>query len=80
MNKRSHWLSERELGPFLAGVLSDQWGLQNALTFIPLCSVLAAVFFVIAMRSYDADSARISDVKLDVAPSLAGTLNTGTAT
>jgi MFS transporter, Spinster family, sphingosine-1-phosphate transporter len=67
------------VGPFLAGVLSDQWGLQHALTFIPLCSVLAAVFFVIAMRSYDADAARISDVKLDVAPALAGTLSTGAA-
>lgn len=67
------------VGPFLGGVLSDQWGLQRALTVIPLCSILAAVLFVIAMRSYDADAAQISDVKLDVAPALAGTLSTGTA-
>lgn len=32
------------VGPFLAGVLSDQWGLQQALTVIPLFSILAAVF------------------------------------
>jgi predicted MFS family arabinose efflux permease len=67
------------VGPFLVGVLSDQWGLQRALTVIPLCSILAAVFFVVAMRSYDADAAQISDVKLDVAPALAGALSTGTA-
>jgi predicted MFS family arabinose efflux permease len=67
------------VGPLLAGVLSDQWGLQQALTVIPLFSILAAVFFVVAMRSYDADAAQISDVKLDVAPALAGTLSTGTA-
>ncbi|CAE6844766.1 MFS transporter [Paraburkholderia domus] len=68
------------VGPFLAGVLSDQWGLQWALTVIPLFSILAAVLFVIAMRSYDADVARISDVKLDVAPALADTLSAGAAT
>ncbi|MBB5503349.1 MFS transporter [Paraburkholderia sp. MM5384-R2] len=67
------------VGPFLAGVLSDQWGLQWALTVIPLFSILAAVLFVIAMRSYDADAAGISDVKLDVAPALTGTLGTGAA-
>ncbi|WP_433705022.1 MFS transporter [Paraburkholderia sacchari] len=66
------------VGPVLAGALSDRWGLQHALTFIPLCSVLAAVFFVIAMRSYDTDVARISDVQLDAAPALADTLSTGT--
>ncbi|SDR45838.1 MFS transporter [Paraburkholderia tuberum] len=67
------------VGPFLAGVLSDQWGLQWALTVIPLFSILAAVLFVIAMRSYDSDAAGISDVKLDVAPALTGTLGTGAA-
>jgi predicted MFS family arabinose efflux permease len=67
------------VGPFLAGVLSDQWGLQWALTVIPLFSIVAAVLFVIAMRSYDADEARISEVKLDVAPVLTDTLSTGAA-
>ena len=41
--------------------------------------VLAAVFFVIGMRSYDADAATLSDVQLDVAPALCGNLSTGTA-
>ena len=56
------------VGPFLVGVLSDIWGLQQALAVIPLFSILAAVLFDIAMRSYDADAANISNVKLDVAP------------
>lgn len=67
------------VGPVLTGVLSDRWGLQHALAIIPLCSVLAAVFFVIAMRSYDADAATIADVQLDVAPAFAGTVSTDTA-
>src|SRR5574337_965514 len=67
------------VGPFLAGVLSDQWGLQQALAFIPLFSVLAAALFIVAMRSYDADVAQISDVKLDVAPPVTGQLSTGAA-
>jgi len=60
------------VGPFLAGVLSDQWGLQQALAVVPLFSMLAAVLFVIAMRSYDADAAQVANVKLDVAPPLTG--------
>jgi MFS family permease len=67
------------VGPFLTGVLSDKWGLQQALAIVPLASLLAAVLFIIAMRTYDADVARISDVKLDVAPPLAGHLSTGAA-
>jgi predicted MFS family arabinose efflux permease len=68
------------LGPFLTGVLSDQWGLQQALAVIPLFSILAAVLFAVARRSYDADVARVSDVKLDVAQPLAGNLRINTAT
>ncbi|QDL36813.1 MFS transporter [Rhodoferax sediminis] len=67
------------VGPFLTGVLSDQWGLQQALTVVPLFSILAAALFIIAMRTYDADVARISDVKLDVAPALTGHLSTDAA-
>jgi predicted MFS family arabinose efflux permease len=67
-------------GPFLTGVLSDLWGLQQALAVVPLFSILAAVLFAIAMRSYDADAARVSDVRLDVAQPLAGHLSMGTAT
>ncbi|MGU7784352.1 MFS transporter [Burkholderia sp. PU8-34] len=67
------------MGPFLAGVISDRWGLQHAMTVIPLFSVLAAVFFIVSMRSYDADAAEISAVKLDVAPGLTGNLSTSNA-
>ena len=68
------------VGPFLTGVLSDAWGLQHALAVVPLFSVLAAALFVIARRSYDADVARVSDVKLDVAPPLTNNLSVSTAT
>lgn len=54
------------VGPFLVGVLSDQWGLQTAMAVVPAFSVLAAVFFIVAARSYESDSNRIRDVKLDV--------------
>ena len=67
------------VGPFLAGVLSDQWGLRQALAVTSLFSTLAAVVYVIAMCSYDADVAQISDVKLDVAPPLTGNLSASTA-
>jgi MFS family permease len=55
------------VGPFLTGVLSDQWGLQHALAVVPLFSVLAAALYAVAKRSYDADVARVSRVKVDVA-------------
>jgi len=42
-------------GPFIAGALSDAFGLDVALTLIPLFGVLAAVLFVVASRSYEAD-------------------------
>jgi MFS family permease len=44
-------------GPFLAGVLSDAWGLVPALTAVPLFGLLAAGAFTLAARSYDADRA-----------------------
>ena len=55
------------VGPFLAGMLSDRWGLHQALAIIPLFSILAAFFFLIAARSYDDDAARVSAIALDVA-------------
>ncbi|WP_025918451.1 MFS transporter [Herminiimonas sp. CN] len=68
------------VGPFLTGVLSDKWGLQQALAVVPLASILAAVLYLIAMRTYDADVAKISDVKLDVAPPIVeGHLSTDAA-
>lgn len=68
------------VGPFLTGVLSDKWGLQQALAVVPLASILAAVLYLIAMRTYDADVAKINDVKLDVAPPIVeGHLSTSAA-
>jgi MFS transporter, Spinster family, sphingosine-1-phosphate transporter len=45
-------------GPFLAGVLSDAWGLQLALTLTPAFGVLAALAFLLAGRSYAIDKDR----------------------
>jgi MFS transporter, Spinster family, sphingosine-1-phosphate transporter len=52
------------VGPFLVGVLSDQWGLQQALAMVPCFSLLAAAAFIWTGRSYDADVAKVSGVKV----------------
>jgi MFS transporter, Spinster family, sphingosine-1-phosphate transporter len=44
-------------GPFIAGVLSDAWGLTPALTAMPAFAALAAAAFLLAARSYEADKA-----------------------
>ena len=48
-------------GPFLAGVLSDAWGLVPALTAIPLFALLAAGAFLLAAGSYEGDKARAAE-------------------
>ncbi|RZI64230.1 MAG: MFS transporter [Variovorax sp.] len=48
-------------GPFIAGILSDAWTLQQALTAMPLFAVLAAAAFMRASRTYEADLQRIGD-------------------
>ena len=48
-------------GPFIAGVLSDAWGLVPALTTTPLFGFVAASAFLIAARSYESDRARASE-------------------
>lgn len=45
-------------GPFLVGMLSDVFGLKLALSVAPVFALAAAVFFVLASRSYEADAAR----------------------
>ena len=45
-------------GPFIAGLLSDTWGLSAALAAMPLFGALAAACFLLAMRSYAAERAR----------------------
>ncbi|MES1264418.1 MAG: MFS transporter, partial [Variovorax sp.] len=42
-------------GPFIAGILSDAWTLEHALTAIPLFSVVAAAMLLMACRSFEAD-------------------------
>jgi MFS family permease len=47
-------------GPFIAGLLSDAWTLQHALTAMPLFSLLAAAMLLMACRSFEADLTRAS--------------------
>ena len=49
-------------GPAIAGALSDALGLDNALTLIPVFGAVAALLFVVASRSYDADFQRTGNV------------------
>lgn len=53
-------------GPFITGVLSDALGLQSALTIIPAFGLLAALFFIVASRSYEPDLARVRAVPVEV--------------
>ena len=45
-------------GPFIAGLLSDSWGLANALAVTPLFGLAAALAFGLAARTYESDAAR----------------------
>lgn len=42
-------------GPLLTGLLSDQYGLQRAMSAAPVFCLLAAAMFLLAARSYEAD-------------------------
>jgi MFS family permease len=59
-------------GPFITGVLSDALGLERALTIIPAFGLLAALFFILATRSYEADIQRVRDVTVVVDTDIAG--------
>lgn len=61
-------------GPFLAGVLSDAWGLVPALSAIPLFALLAAGAFVRAAGTYEADKARAAEPVEPVPASVRGAL------
>ena len=52
-------------GPFLAGVLSDSLGLAAAMAIVPLSGALAAVFFLLAARSYERDLTRVGTVRIE---------------
>lgn len=53
------------VGPFLAGVLSDAYGLQAALTMIPAFGLLAAFAFQLAARSYESDMQNVEQARTD---------------
>ena len=48
-------------GPFIAGVLSDAWGLTAALTAMPAFGLLAPLAFSFAARTYEADMRRAGE-------------------
>ena len=52
-------------GPFIVGVLSDALGLEVALTLVPIAGVLAALFFLLASRSYEGDIERVAAVAVE---------------
>ena len=43
-------------------MLSDSLGLASAMTVIPVFGALAAVFFLLASRSYEGDKQRVATV------------------
>jgi MFS family permease len=55
------------LGPFIAGLLSDVWGLESALATMPLFGAIAAASFVIAAGSYESEKQRASESSPPVA-------------
>jgi MFS family permease len=57
-------------GPFITGVLSDRWGLEAALTAMPVFAVIAAVAFMAAARSYEADVNRAGEPLIDGGPAV----------
>ena len=54
-------------GPFIAGMLSDAWGLVPALTATPFCALIAAGAFWMAAGRYEGDKARAAE-PLDAGP------------
>ncbi len=70
-------------GPLLAGALSDRYGLDFALSVVPLFCLPAAVLYLIASRSYEADlrgAASVAQVpSAAAAPQVPQQLATGSA-
>ena len=50
-------------GPLLAGALSDAYGLSFAMSVVPVLCLIAAVLFVLAARTYEADRKSIAAVE-----------------
>ena len=53
-------------GPFLVGVFSDVYGLQTALALAPAFGLLAAAFFLLAARSYEADVRQVERIEVEL--------------
>lgn len=53
-------------GPFIAGILSDVYGLQPALSMMPVFSLLSALALVLAANRYEADLGRVASIPLVV--------------
>jgi len=53
-------------GPFIAGVLSDIYGLQPALSLMSVFGLLSALVFVIAASRYEADLAGAASIPISV--------------
>jgi predicted MFS family arabinose efflux permease len=61
------------IGPFLAGALSDAFGLESGLTAISALGVVSALLFLGATRSYESDMQRFGTVRVS------GSANAGAA-
>jgi hypothetical protein len=48
------------------GVLSDLYGLQAALAAVPAFGLLAAGFFMLAARSYEADARAVERIEIEI--------------
>jgi predicted MFS family arabinose efflux permease len=48
-------------GPYITGLLADRAGLDVAMCFVPVASLVSACFFVLAARNHDADRGRLHE-------------------
>jgi len=53
------------IGPFLAGALSDAFGLESALTVIASFGLASGLLFAVAARSYEGDMQRFGEVRVE---------------
>jgi MFS family permease len=52
------------LGPLFVGAVSDRYGIQYALTLVPLFSILAAILFFAGSFFYETDLAKVEKIPL----------------
>jgi MFS transporter, Spinster family, sphingosine-1-phosphate transporter len=55
------------VGPFVTGLLSDALDLNHALAIMPAFSILAALFFLLAARTYESDLRNVERVRVEAA-------------